>query len=100
MTKIRFGHPPMYSVPLPAVIFAGGAAPARTNSAAKSPRLTGMRFNMAMSSRKHEVDLPPVLLSRRAPARPVRRVIQHVRHLRRPEAADVAVEDVALDGRA
>src|SRR5215831_12314858 len=47
--------------------------------------------------RKDEIELAPVLLRRRALRGPVGRVIELVGHLRRPEAADVAVEDVALD---
>src|SRR5690606_2465691 len=37
---------------------------------------------------KHDVDLPPVLLGGRALLRPVGRVVEHVGHVGRPEAAD------------
>src|SRR5262245_37995625 len=43
-------------------------------------------------SRENEIDLAPILLRGRALRGPVRRVIQLVRHLCRPVAADVAVE--------
>ena len=47
--------------------------------------------------REDQVDLAPVLLGRGALRRPVGRVIQLIGHLRRPEAAHVAVEQIALD---
>ena len=47
--------------------------------------------------REDQIDLPPVLLRGGALRRPVRRVIQLIGHLRRPEAAHVAVEQIALD---
>src|SRR5438309_606511 len=47
-------------------------------------------------SREYEIQLAPVFLRRRAFCGPVRRVIELVGHLRRPEASDMAVEDVAL----
>src|SRR6185436_3502792 len=46
---------------------------------------------------EHEIELAPVFLRRRALRRPARRVVQLIGHVRRPEAAQVAVEDVALD---
>src|SRR5437867_13246519 len=46
--------------------------------------------------REHEIELSPVFLRRRALRGPVGRVVKLVGHMRRPEAADVAVEDVAL----
>src|SRR5437660_2213214 len=49
------------------------------------------------SSWEDEIELAPVFLRRCAFGRPVGRVIELVRHLRGPEAADVAVEDVAFD---
>src|SRR3954451_7942643 len=74
----------------------GGAAATDRAAAAATAAPAISRVSMA-SSREHEVKLPPVLLRRCALRRPVGRVIQLVGHLRRPEAADVAVEDVALD---
>src|SRR5262249_12681697 len=47
--------------------------------------------------RKDEVDLAPVFLRGGALARPCRRVVELIRHLRRPVAAEVAIEQVALD---
>src|SRR3954468_17252296 len=96
--KILFGQPPMLSVSLPPISFGGAAAKDRA-AAAASAAPANSRFSMA-SSREHEVQLPPVLLRRCALRRPVGRVIQLIGHLRRPEEADVAVEDVALDGLA
>ena len=53
---------------------------------------------MAIASlRKDQIDLAPVLLGGRALGGPVGRVIQLIRHLGRPVAADVAVEQIALD---
>src|SRR5207249_12263176 len=68
----------------------------RASTRHSSPHSSGPA---GVRSREHEIDLPPVLLRGGALARPVGRVIQHVGYLRRPEAADVTVEDVALDGR-
>src|SRR5260370_39335948 len=49
---------------------------------------------------KHQIDLAPVLLSRGALAGPIRRMVELVGDLRRPEAAGVAIVEIALDGRA
>src|SRR5438128_7191506 len=96
--RILFGHAPTYIVPLPPLIFAGGAGAAANDTAtatAARPAVTN-RFSIALS-REYEIELAPVFLSRRALRGPVGRVIELVGHLRRTEAADVAVEDVALD---
>src|SRR5687768_15917363 len=47
--------------------------------------------------RKNQIDLAPVLLGRRALRGPIRRVIQLIGHLRRPEAAHVAIEQIAFN---
>src|SRR5688500_7438366 len=47
---------------------------------------------------ENQVDLAPVFLRGRAGAGPVGRVIELVRHVCRPEAAEVTVEQVSLDG--
>src|SRR5947207_5099952 len=96
--RILFGHAPTYIVPLPPLILAGGAGAAANDTApAAATRPAVMnRFSIALS-REHEIELAPVLLGRGALRRPVGRVIELVGHVRRPEAADVAVEDVALD---
>src|SRR5213592_4343959 len=96
MTRILFGHPPIYSVPLPPVSFAGGAAP-RARAANEMQNATCRMFFMDASAGEDQVELAPVLLRRRAFGRPVGRVIELVGYLRRPEAADMAVEDIALD---
>ena len=46
---------------------------------------------------KYQVDFAPVFLRGGAAARPAGRVIELVGHLRRPVAADVAVEEIAFD---
>src|SRR5215204_575111 len=45
---------------------------------------------------KYEIYLAPILLSGRTLSRPVGRVVVEVGYVRRPEARDVAVEQVAL----
>src|SRR2546427_3487804 len=96
MTRILFGHPPMYNVPLPPVTLAGGAAP-RARVPNEMQNATCRMFFMDASAGEDQIELAPVLLCRRALGRPVGRVIELVGYLRRPEAADVAVEDIALD---
>src|SRR5439155_16570119 len=95
MTNTLLGQPPMYSVPLPPTSFAGAAANEAAAAAATAAAIN--RFIIG-SSRKDKIEFAPVLLRRRALRRPVGRVIELVGHVRRPEAPDVAVEDVALDG--
>ena len=51
-------------------------------------------------SREDQVDLAPVLLGGRALPGPVGRVVQLVGDVRGPEAGQVTVEEVALDGLA
>src|SRR5262245_12592945 len=82
----------------------GSAANTRiTQASVRTLRILGQHSLRATrgppphSSWKHEIELPPVLLRCRALARPIRRVIQLVGNVRRPEAPEVTVEDVALD---
>src|SRR5580765_1699315 len=98
----------MISVPLPALTFLSPGAPvpgrrsfgfsavtagseARTASEHASANVLMIRL------RENEIDFPPVLLGGGAFGRPVGSVVQLIRHLGRPVAADVAVEEVALD---
>src|SRR6187549_4016302 len=46
---------------------------------------------------KYQVDFAPVFLRGCAAARPAGRVIELIRHLRRPVTADVTIEEIALD---
>src|SRR5277367_3341828 len=48
------------------------------------------------ASWKYQIDLAPVFLRGGALRGPVRRMIQLIRHLRRPEAAFMAIENIAL----
>src|SRR5258707_645019 len=91
----------MISVPLPAEIRGfsaewSGAPPATIARTAAQTLMASLRI-MRPRLRKDEIDLAPVLLGGGALGRPVGRVIQLIRHLRRPVAADVAVEQIALD---
>src|SRR6266446_6341681 len=51
---------------------------------------------MRILLRKHQIYVPPVLCGAGAFAGPAGIVVQMIRHLRGPEATDVAVIDVAL----
>src|SRR5215813_1926512 len=51
----------------------------------------------AGASGTDQVDLAPILGRGRALAGPIGIIVQMIRHLRRPEAADVTVVQVALD---
>src|SRR5687767_2390909 len=46
--------------------------------------------------RKNDIDLPPVFLRGRALLGPVWRVVELIGYLRRPETAQMAVEQIAL----
>src|SRR5688500_3918216 len=79
-------------------------APAIASAASGTPNCGRRRRRIDANMRqvltnlsKDEVDLPPVLLRGRARPRPVRLMIQLIRHLRRPVAADVAIEEIAFD---
>src|ERR1700680_3721258 len=90
----------MIKVPLPALT--RGLSAVRTESVAAAASVTA-RASVRISRsplREDEVELAPVLLSGCALARPVGCVIELVGDLRRPVAADVAVEQIALDGLA
>src|ERR1700730_7547745 len=91
----------MISVPLPAATLGfsaewTGALPAAIASAAAQTLRASLRI-MRPRLGENEIDLAPVLLSGRALGGPVGRVVQLIRHLRRPVAADVAVEQIAFD---
>src|SRR5580765_6339208 len=91
----------MIRVPLPAETLGfsavwTGALPATIAKAAAQTLIASLRI-MRPRLRKDEIDLAPVLLGGRALGGPVGRVIQLIRHLRRPVAADVAVEQISLD---
>src|SRR5947209_16116900 len=92
ITKILFGQPPTYSVPLPPVSFTGAGAPAETTEKTANTETTEttelrnifsdlcdlselcvdrvFRFSMA-STWEDEIELAPVFLRRRAFGRPV-----------------------------
>src|SRR5258708_1580830 len=61
--------------------------------------MNSMRF-MGRFLREDQINLAPVFLRRGAFAGPVRRVIQLVGNLGRPEAAVVTIEEIALHWRA
>src|SRR5262245_48408512 len=97
----------MISVPLPALTrgfspfactpgeaFDGSAV--RTESVAAARMTATAKVRMA-GLRENQIELAPVLLGGRALARPVGRVIELVGDLRRPVAAVVTVEQIALD---
>src|SRR5215207_5177788 len=95
----------MISVPLPADTLAGAfcAASDAHDTTTASPAIANTRDRrreslvvIGTALRKHEIDLAPVLLRRRALGGPVGRVVQLIGYLRRPVAADVAIEQVAL----
>src|SRR5262245_29022978 len=103
MIQYCFGYDPMISVPLPAetrglsdfcadVVRPANTARTTIAAAAASFLMTGHS-----SLREDQIDLAPILLRGRALRGPVGRVIELVRDLRRPVAADVAVEQVAFD---
>src|SRR2546422_10670220 len=81
------------------MIFAYILAGPQPRSLMPRPQRSKSRCELAwpQALREDEVDLAPVLLGGRALRGPVRRVIQLVGHLRRPVAADVAVEEIPLD---
>src|SRR5580693_5896289 len=103
--RMRLGRAPRYMVALPPVISAGAAnsanraaaIPARVRTTRVDRRLV---TGIVMALRENQIDLAPVFLRRGAFAGPVGRMIQLVGHLRGPEAAVVAIEQVALHGRA
>src|SRR5664279_2037569 len=101
MIQYCFGYDPMISVPLPAETRGFSAewtsAPPATSARAPAQTPTASLRIMRPRLREDEIDFAPVLLGGRALGGPVGRVIQLIRHLRRPIAADVAVEQVALD---
>src|SRR6266404_5549346 len=101
MIRMRLGRAPRYIVALPPVNVSAGEAK-RAPSGASKRRSTGIiaSFFMGICLRKDQVDLAPVFLCGGAFAGPVRRVIQLVGDLRRPEASVVTVEEIALHGRA
>src|ERR1044072_4994989 len=95
----------MISVPLPADTFAGAfcAASDAHDTITASPAVANARDRrreslllIGTASGKHEIDLAPVLLRRRALGGPVGCMVQLIGSLRRPVAADVAIEQVAL----
>src|ERR1700732_91917 len=47
--------------------------------------------------RKYDIDFAPIVGGRSAFIRPVRRVVQMIRDLRRPAASEIAIEQIALD---
>src|SRR5262249_15331045 len=51
---------------------------------------------VARLSWEYEIDFSPIFLGGRAFSRPVGRVVVEIGHVRRPEAREVAVEQVAL----
>src|SRR3954468_18024329 len=89
----------MISVPVPAMTGFGLSAVRTARDAAAGKTTAGTIFFMGLfrALREYQIDLPPVFLRGCALRRPVRRVIELIRHLRRPVAADVAVEQVAFD---
>src|SRR5690348_15253151 len=60
-------------------------------------RIRGRQCVARARSWKHQIDLAPILLRRRAFTRPVGSVVIEVGYVRRPEACEVTVEQVALD---
>src|SRR2546421_12175823 len=99
MIQYCFGYDPMISVPLPADTRGFSAERTIATALSASAKTINLRRNVIRigHSRENQIDLAPVLLRRRALRRPVGRVIQLVGHLRRPVAADVTVEQIALD---
>src|SRR5438034_4906576 len=100
------GYVPTISVPLPATTLCLSAASTVTHKATSASPIDAKRAgrrreSMAVivkrSSGEHEVELAPVLLGRGTLAGPVRRVIELVRHLGRPVAADMAIEQIPFD---
>src|SRR5690606_3945222 len=89
------------SEPAPADAGAAAGVSVVANSAASAAWMKNSRDRIARRTStllgKHDVDLPPVLLGGRALLRPVGRVVEHVGHVGRPEAADMTVEQIALD---
>ena len=73
------------------------APTAATTASERSASRCIVRASASAPHGKIEIDLAPVLLGGGALGGPVGRVIQLVGHLRRPVAADVAVEQIALD---
>ncbi len=87
---VREGHLVSQGPTRPPWQAGGPRQSATTNGTERVSSLSGVL-------RKNEVDLAPVLLSRGALLRPVRRVVQLIGHLRWPEAPEMAVEEIALD---
>src|SRR3979490_2922126 len=99
------GYVPTIRVPLPATTFGLSAADTvmrKATSASPIDRTPTGRHRESITvirspspvwrSRKHQIDLAPVLLGRCTLAGPVGGVIQLVGDLRRPVAADMAIE--------
>src|SRR6478672_13736984 len=89
----------MISVPLPAETRGASAVctGTRQSTRATASAPASLRSMVTASLREDEIDFAPVFLRRGALAGPVGRVIELVGHLRRPVAADVAVEEIAFD---
>src|SRR5262245_21125153 len=117
MIQYCLGYDPMMRVPFPAetlgfsafcseaVRSATASRPARRAASVETTAARAMKAPMTANFLmtipplwEDQIDLAPVLLSGRALRGPVGRVIELIGHLRRPVAADVAVEQIPFDG--